>query len=126
MVPAQPNRTAKLSSRFLNVYDAAWSGAAENSAALFLALQAVDPSTTEWEDNRFPVHSKDGGLRYFIIAWKSRDGWPLQSGHGAIRIEADANGQYKKLWVGDVYQNKLHKPNSQTQFKKVGYSKKGE
>jgi hypothetical protein len=109
IVLGQPNRTAKVANRFLNTYDIAWSGASENSAALLIALQRVDPTDGDFQDDRFPP-SHDNKPRYYMIFWKSRDGWPLQIGPGAIRIEPGANGKYNQMWKGEVYKNKLWTP----------------
>lgn len=97
-VLAQPNRMAKLAissgERFPGKYDAAWSGASENSAALFLALHTCN--AVDMESEEFPT--SDTTLDY-IIAWKSRDGWPgdydpsKAIGPGAIIMEHSSNWQ---------------------------------
>lgn len=106
-VLCQPNRAAKLSvqgnskekGRFLKPYDVAWSGAAENSAALLIALQRANGLDV---DGDFPTCDDD--LEYEIY-WKSRDGWPAdydpkgQRGPGAVvRVP-----NRKQAWRGDVY-----------------------
>ena len=72
----QPNRQAKFEvgqgNRFLNAYDVAWSGAAENSAALLIALQKAN-SLDNKDATEFPT---DDDTMYYQILWKSRDGWP--------------------------------------------------
>lgn len=104
-VLGQPNRIAKLAlangERFLNAYDVAWSGAAENSAALLLALQIANG--LDMKSEMFPT--SDEKMDY-IIAWKSRDGWMgdydprMAVGPGAIVMEHSAN------WNGNPYGGK--------------------
>lgn len=98
VVLAQPNRVAKLSGRFLEAYDIAWSGAAENSASLLIALQKANAFDIDPEDAKFPVEDDN---HYYMIFWKSRDGWPKQQGPGAIILEPS-----KQMWTGKLYQDK--------------------
>lgn len=101
-VLGQPNRAAKLAvgngERFLGRYDVAWSGAAENSAALQCAIQVANGLDMKSEE--FPT--ADRKLDYLIF-WKSRDGWPgdydpkLAVGPGAVIMEHSAN------WNGEPY-----------------------
>lgn len=110
-VLAQPNRAAKLAvlgnskekGRFLSPYDVAWSGAAENSAALLTALQKANGLDMGGET--FPTTDDD---MYYEIYWKSRDGWPAdynpkgQRGPGAIvRLPS------KQMWRGEVFSGRL-------------------
>jgi hypothetical protein len=105
VVLGQPNRMAKIAvdngERFLSKYDVAWSGAAENSAALQIALQTANGLDMKSEE--FPT--SDNTLDY-IIFWKSRDGWPgdynprLVIGPGAVVMEHSAN------WHGKPYGGK--------------------
>ena len=108
-VLCQPNRAAKFEAeqgnRFLGRYDVAWSGAAENSAALQIALQRTNGLDMKAET--FPT--TDSELDY-IIFWKSRDGWPGDNdptkpiGPGAAILEHSPNwngnpyGKRYKLW----------------------------
>lgn len=104
-VLAQPNRLAKIAisngERFPGKYDSAWSGASENSAALFLALMTTN--SMDMKSEEFPTSDND--LDY-IIAWKSRDGWPADysatgfRGPGAILMERSPN------WNGRPYGGK--------------------
>lgn len=98
VVLAQPNRVAKLSGRFLENYDIAWSGAAENSASLLIALQRATSFDIDPEDAKFPVVDDP---HYYMIFWKSRDGWPNQQGPGAIILEPNS-----QMWRGKLYQGK--------------------
>lgn len=113
MILAQPNREAKKSNKFIGIYDAAWSGAAENAAAMFITLNRVMYADPEWQDTRFVPVEKDNPQktdRFYICFWKFRDNRPqeLQQGLGAIRIEPDKNtGYYKQIWVGDALDNRL-------------------
>jgi len=112
-VLAQPNREAKKSNKFIGIYDAAWSGAAENAAAMFITLNRLSYADPEWSDTRFvPVETDNPQKtdRFYICFWKFRDNRPAdkQQGLGAIRIEPDKNtGRYKQIWVGDALDNKL-------------------
>lgn len=117
IVLAQPNREAKKAKRFLGIYDAAWSGAAENSAAMFLTLNFVDPLDGDWQDKRFPINEGNSVThptpRLFMCFWKFRESREegFSQGVGAIRIEPDpTTGYYKQIWVGDAYKNKLFSP----------------
>lgn len=101
MVLAQPNRVAKTGDRFLRPYDISWSGAGEDSAALLIALQKADL----WlGDDIFPLDEEE---KYYMIFWKSRDGWPKQMGPGAIRLENQTPG---RLWSGTPFKNRLWVP----------------
>jgi hypothetical protein len=106
IVLGQPNRTAKIAvdngERFLSKYDVAWSGSAENSAALQVALQTTNG--LDMKSQEFPT--ADESLDYLIF-WKSRDGWPgdydpkLSVGPGAVVMSHSANWQgnpYGKKW----------------------------
>jgi hypothetical protein len=124
-VLCQPNREAKHAiergERFIGRYDVAWSGAAENSAALQVALQHVADGL-DMESQTFPT--EEGEELFYEIFWKSRDGWPSdyspdgQRGPGAIV-------RYKstQAWRGKPYSNvyKLWQPNSSS--KKIGKNK---
>lgn len=101
-VLGQPNREAKKAiangERFLNPYDVAWSGAAENSAALLMAIQRTN--SLDMKSEEFPT--ADDKMDY-IIFWKSRDGWPAdrdpkaQRGPGAVVMKHSPN------WNGEPY-----------------------
>jgi hypothetical protein len=103
IVLAQPNRMAKLSGKFPGRYDIAWSGAAEDSAALLIALHRGDELdiSSEGGEPLFPVFSEP---HEYLIIWKSRDGWPGdyeeggQFGPGAIILKPSNQG----LWEGDI------------------------
>jgi len=101
---AQPNRAAKLSNKFLQRYDIAWSGAAEDSSALLVALQRANELDLDEENSPFPLYEDD---HEYLICWKSRDGWPAdypekftkgQRGPGAIILRPSDRG----LWNGDI------------------------
>ena len=100
-VLAQPNRAAKLRGGFLGRYDVAWSGAAENSAAMLIALQRTNSLDLGDEDEVHMFETFDENHEYMIV-WKSRDGWPGdyaeggQVGPGAIILN-----QSKRLWEGE-------------------------
>lgn len=119
LVLGQPNRAAKyeatphinskgerVGGRFLGRYDVAWSGAAENSAALQIAIQTA--SGLDINDENFPTC--DDEMDYLIF-WKSRDGWPgdydpnKAIGPGAVVMEHSPNwngapyGKKWKLWT---------------------------
>jgi hypothetical protein len=107
-VLGQPNRSAKIAAtdrkeggRFLGRFDVAWSGAAENSAALQIALQTA--SGLDMADESFPT--ADDKMDYLIF-WKSRDGWPgdydpkKALGPGAVVMEHSSN------WNGKPYGGK--------------------
>jgi hypothetical protein len=127
-VLCQPNREAKHAiergERFLGRYDIAWSGGAENSAALQVALQRVS-SSLDMEATTFPT--EEGEELYYEIFWKSRDGWPSdyspegQTGPGAI-----VRTKSKQAWRGNPYSGKykLWQPNSSG--KKIGKKRKTE
>lgn len=105
-VLCQPNREAKHAvergDRFLGRYDIAWSGSAENSAALQIALQKAN--SMDMASDMFPTADDE---LYYQVFWKSRDGWPGdydekgQSGPGAIVTEKG-----KQSWRGSVYAGK--------------------
>lgn len=112
-ITAQPNRETKKSlrsgERFPDLYDAAWSGAAENKAALFLT--GITTNGLDMKSEEFPT--TDRNLDY-LIARKSRDGWPgdydptKQKGPGAIIMEHSSD------WLGKPYGGKwrLWEPDS--------------
>ena len=110
VITAQPNRLAKYNAlnRFLQKYDIAWSGAAEDSAEQLIALQHVREEL-DMDDKSFPVYSE----AYYMICWKQREGWPMQRGPGAV-IMRDCT---EKLWVGDAYQNMLFYPGASRSVK---------
>jgi|GEM_PF-2888974 len=124
-VLCQPNREAKWAvqngERFLGRYDVAWSGAAENSAALQIALQHVK-SGIDMSDESFPT-SESEELDYLIF-WKSRDGWPgdydstKAIGPGAVVMSHSSN------WVGNPYGKKWKLWNPERTGKKVVDKKK--
>ena len=121
-VLCQPNREAKHAiergERFIGRYDVAWSGAAENSAALQVALQRVSDGL-DMESQMFPT--EEGEELFYEIFWKSRDGWPSdydpmgQSGPGAI-----IRKRAKQSWRGEVYGGKLKLWPPQSGGKKIG------
>lgn len=123
IVLCQPNRIAKMSiqngERFLGQFDVAWSGAAENSAALQIALQTANGLDMKSEE--FPT--TDDPMDY-IIFWKSRDGWPAdrdpkaQRGPGAVVMSHSPN------WMGKPYGGKwrIHSPMSGSRV--IGAKKK--
>lgn len=121
-VLCQPNREAKHAiergERFIGRYDVAWSGAAENSAALQVALQRVSDGL-DMESQMFPT--EEGEELFYEIFWKSRDGWPSdydpmgQSGPGAI-----IRKKGKQSWRGDVYGGKYKLWPPQSGGKKIG------
>lgn len=113
VVLAQPNRMAKLSGKFLSMYDIAWSGAAENSAALLVALQKAN--ALDMDDETFPTEDED---MWYEIMWKSRDGWPKQLGPGAI-----VRKKSKQLWRGEAYKGRLWTPHYEKA--KIGNGRKG-
>lgn len=102
IVLGQPNRQAKAAidagEKFLGRYDVAWSGSAENSAALQIALQTTN--SLDMDSEEFPTADED---QDYIIFWKSRDGWPGDSdptkplGPGAIIMKHSPN------WHGVPY-----------------------
>jgi len=108
-VLGQPNRNAKFAvesgERFLGRFDVAWSGSAENSAALQIALQTAN--ALDMKAETFPTTDNDMD---YIVFWKSRDGWPgdydpsKAVGPGAVVMEHSANWNGKpyagrwKLW----------------------------
>lgn len=110
---AQPNRDASKSKKFIDLTDAAWSSAAENSAAMYLTLNRLSYADPEWQDTRFVPVEKDNPHktdRFYICFWKFRDNRPMdmQQGLGAIRIEPDSiTGRYKQIWKGEALGNKL-------------------
>lgn len=122
-VLCQPNRAAKFSvengERFLGRYDVAWSGAAENSAALQIAVMTAND--TDMLAETFPTDSED--LDYLIF-WKSRDGWPsdrdpnAMKGPGAVIMEHSSN------WLGKPYAGKWKIWSPQSGGTKIGKSKK--
>lgn len=114
-VLCQPNREAKHAiergERFIGRYDVAWSGAAENSAALQVALQRV-ASELDMESTTFPTSDEE---LFYEIFWKSRDGWPSdydpngQQGPGAI-IRTKGNSAWRGKVYGGAY--RLWQPNA--------------
>jgi hypothetical protein len=111
MILAQPNRAAKLGKQFLDAFDISWSSAGENSAAMLIALQKAN--AIDLEDDKYPLVDDD---RYFMIFLKSRDGWPLQHGPGAIRLD---NANKNQLWSGEPYQGRLWTPGSASKSRKI-------
>lgn len=117
-VLCQPNRAAKFAvesgERFLSRFDVAWSGAAENSAALQVALMTTN--ALDMQAETFPTSDND--LDY-IIFWKSRDGWwgdidPTKSvGPGSVVLEHSVN------WSGKPYGGKWKLWNVQSGSKKM-------
>lgn len=119
-VLCQPNRAAKFEveqgNRFLGRFDVAWSGAAENSAALQIALQRTNGLDMQAET--FPT--SDSEMDY-VIFWKSRDGWPGDNdpkkaiGPGACIMEHSPNWNGKpyagrwKLWPVQSGSKKMSK-----------------
>jgi KaiC/GvpD/RAD55 family RecA-like ATPase len=99
--------------KFLTKYDAAWSAANEQSAAMLIALQNAGALDKGWKgDDTFPI--LDDQMQYMMF-WKSRDDWPKQRGPGAIirHMAFDGSGQHKhKIWSGPLYRGelKLHPP----------------
>lgn len=118
-VLAQPNREAKKANKFIDVYDAAWSGAAENAAAVFITLNKIDP-LSKFEDDRFVSPTKDNLMntpRLYVNYWLFRDRRPdhAQKGDvGAVRLEPGKNGRYSQIWVGEPYKNMFWPPNSRS------------
>lgn len=113
-VLCQPNREAKNAlargDRFLSPYDVAWSGAAENSAALLIGLQKAN--SVDMAAETFPTVDED---MYYEIFWKSRDGWPGDyNENGQVGPGAIVRKYGKQAWRGDVYAGKprLWQPNS--------------
>jgi hypothetical protein len=110
---AQPNRDASKSNKFIDLTDAAWSSAAENSAAMYLTLNRLSYANPDWVDTRFVPVEKDNSHktdRFYICYWKFRDNRPIemQQGIGAVRLEPDSRtGNYKQIWVGEPLDNKL-------------------
>ncbi|HEY6020129.1 MAG TPA: AAA family ATPase [Candidatus Paceibacterota bacterium] len=100
-VLCQPNRAAKLSGKFLGPYDVAWSGAAENSAALLIALQKAN--AMDMDDDTFQTFDEE---KWYMIFWKSRDGWNTQEGgqEGPGAIILDKSNQ---MWRGEPVNKKL-------------------
>jgi hypothetical protein len=104
-VLGQPNRMAKIEvgqgNRFLGRYDVAWSGAAENSAALQVAIQTTN--SLDMNSEEFPTSDDD---QDYLIFWKSRDGWPgdydptKAIGPGAVVMKHSNN------WNGQPYGGK--------------------
>jgi len=125
-VLCQPNREAKHAiergERFLGRYDIAWSGGAENSAALQVALQKV-VSSLDMESTTFPTDEEQE--LFYEIFWKSRDGWPSdydpagQCGPGAIVRCAS-----KQAWRGQPYGGKLKLWQPNSGGKKIGKKSK--
>lgn len=121
-VTAQPNRETKISigngERFPGLYDAAWSGASENSSALFLA--GITTNSLDMKSEEFPTEDRD--LDY-LIARKSRDGWPADydptkfRGPGAIIMEHSPN------WLGKPYGGKWKLWSPDSAGKKIGKKK---
>lgn len=119
----QPNRAAKIAvgsgERFLGPYDVAWSGAAENSAALQIAIQTTNGLDMKSEE--FPTTDEDMN---YLIFYKSRDGWPAdrdpngQRGPGAVAM------QRSPTWNGKPYSGKWRIWSSQSGGNKIGKSKK--
>lgn len=124
-VLGQPNRVAKISvsngERFLGPFDVAWSGAAENSAALQIAIQVTNGLDMKSEE--FPTIDED--LQYMIF-WKSRDGWPADrdpkgmKGPGAIVMERNPT------WNGKPYSGKWKIWPPQSGGRKIGKKRKEE
>lgn len=126
-VLGQPNRAAKMAvgngERFLGPYDVAWSGAAENSAALQIAVQTTN--SLDMKSEEFPTSDSDMN---YLIFWKSRDGWPAdrdpqgkgQRGPGAVVMEKSPT------WNGKPYKNRwlLHNPEAGSQS--IGKKRKRE
>jgi DNA replication protein DnaC len=135
VVLGQPNRTAKIETsphldkktnkmvggRFLGRFDVAWSGAAENSAALQIALQTTNALDTSEET--FPTSDDDMD---YLIFWKSRDGWPgdydptKAIGPGAVVMKHSAN------WMGSPYGDRWKLWSVDSGRKAIGKSRRNE
>ena len=89
------------------MYDVAWSGAAENSAALQIALQKAN--TLDMEDTQFATFDEN---KFYMIFWKSRDGWPVQQGPGSIILNENKDVMWGGSPVRDLW--KLWTPGSGT------------
>lgn len=104
-VLCQPNRVAKIAvqngERFLGLYDAAWSGSAENSSALFLALQTTNG--LDMKSEMFPTIDTDMD---YLMFWKSRDGWPADRDSSAMRGPGAVVLEHTPTWNGRPYAGK--------------------
>lgn len=111
VVTAQPNRVAKYNAmnRFIQKYDIAWSGAAEDSAEQLIGLQVVEGHNAremEFEKtDEFPVFPNEDKV-YYMICWKQREGWPVLKGPGAVILKDSG----EKLWEGEAHKDKLWRP----------------
>lgn len=126
-VLGQPNRGAKISvasgDRFLGPFDVAWSGAAENSAALQIAIQVANGLDMKSEE--FPTEDYDMN---YLIFWKSRDGWPADrdttgkamKGPGAVIMSRTPT------WDGKPYGGKWKIWSPQSGGNKIGKKKRDE
>lgn len=113
-VLAQPNREAKKANKFIDTYDAAWSGAAENNCSVLISLNRISPLDTEFSDTRFVPPSKDNKHntpRLYVCYWLFRDVRPAhaqQGDTGAIRLEPNKHtGLYDQIWIGEPLENKF-------------------
>jgi hypothetical protein len=113
-VLAQPNREAKKANKFIDTYDAAWSGAAENNCSVLISLNRISPLDTEFSDTRFVPPSKENRHntpRLYVCYWLFRDVRPehaQQGDVGAVRLEPNKHtGLYDQIWVGEPLENKF-------------------
>ena len=104
-VLGQPKREAKMAvyggERFLGPYDVAWSGAAENSAALQIAAQVT--SGLDMQSQEFPT--TDEKMNYLIF-WKSRDGWPADRDPKGMRGPGAVVMKHTPTWNGQPHGGK--------------------
>lgn len=122
-VLGQPNRGAKFEvssgNRFLGPFDVAWSGAAENSAALQIAIQVTNGLDMKSEE--FPTEDYD---MQYLIFWKSRDGWPADRDPKAMRGPGAVVMEKSPDWNGKPYSGKWKIWSPQSGGQKIGKSKK--
>lgn len=104
-VLGQPNRLAKMAvgngERFLSPYDVAWSGAAENSAALLMAVQVANSLDMKSEE----YATTDANMQY-LIYHKSRDGWPSDRDPRAMKGPGAVILEHSPDWNGKPYGDK--------------------
>ena len=113
-VLCQPNRQAKWdcsnsneNNRFLGPYDIAWSGSAENSAALQIAIMTTN--SLDMKSDQFPTTDTN---QDYLIFWKSRDGWPADRDAKAQRGPGAVVMSHTKDWNGVPYGGRwrIHSP----------------
>lgn len=97
---AQPNREGVKYQKFLTKFDARYTGMAENSAWMFIALQIANE--LDMDDEKYPLFPENHEYIQFLAL---RGKWPKQEGPGAVILERS-----NRKWNGKVKNGRLWTP----------------